>query len=270
MCVRRQRSTTACRSPIATGVDLTYRWRSGAAGAVKQVIQLSYGRNETPLIKDYRLHVRQLTGLAYTVEMGALSMRASALTARVSTNIGEPLFTGFRQFGPIGRAIADQYEPVDKRATGITLGAVYDPGNWFLQGEAGQMNGHSLLVKTRAAYLSGGYRHGDFTPYGILAWTRAAEPLAIAGVPTAGLPPRLAATATVLKSALNDYLGTVAEQSSIAAGLRWDFMPNVALKLQVEQLRPRPGSRGTLINDQPGFRDGRRVNVSSAVLDFVF
>lgn len=257
------------RIPIthSDGVDASYRWQTGS---LKHVAQVSYGRNETPLLGDLTLHVKGLGGLAYTVETGALSVRFSALTARVSTDIGDDLFKAYRQFGPVGKAIADQYEPINKRVTALSLNASYDPGSWYVMGEVGHANGHSILVETRAAYVSAGYRHGDWTPYGIIAWSRAVKPLVVEGVPTRGLPPRAAAGAAMLNGALNNYLGTVAEQNSLAAGVRWDFMPNVALKLQYEQLRPRVGSRGTMINDQPGFRDGRRVNVASAVFDFVF
>jgi hypothetical protein len=257
------------RVPVtfSDGIDASYRWR--AAGA-KHQLQLSYGNNETELLRDYMLNVRNLSGLAYTFETGALTVRTSALTARVTSKIGNDLFNAFRPFGPTGRAIADKYSISAKRAIALGVGATYDPGNWFVMGEAGYSNGNSLLIRSRSAYASAGYRHGEFTPYAIVAYSAANEATRIAGVPTAGLPPRAAATAKVLNEGLNFYLGAAAEQTSMALGLRWDVRDNLALKLQYDHLRPKAGSRGTLINDQPGFRDGRSVNVSSAVLDFVF
>jgi hypothetical protein len=44
----------------------------------------------------------------------------------------------------------------------------------------------------------------------------------------------------------------------------------MALKLQYDRVTPRDGSRGSLINLEPGFQSDRAVNVTSAVLDFVF
>lgn len=257
------------RVPVtfSDGIDASYRWRSGA---VKHRVQASFGHNETELLRDYMLYVRALTGLAYTVETGALTVSASALTARVSSNIGADLFGAFRAFGAAGNAIADRYNISDKRVGSFSVGFSYDPGTWYVMGEAGTSNGKSLLARSRGGYLSAGWRHGNLTPYGVLAWTAVGEPTSIAGVPTAGLPARAAATATALNAGLNHYLGSIPEQSSLAVGVRWDFMPNVALKLQADHLRPKAGTRGTMINDQPGFRDGRSVNVASAALDFVF
>ena len=45
---------------------------------------------------------------------------------------------------------------------------------------------------------------------------------------------------------------------------------DIALKLQFESVRPRGGSRGTLINSTPAFRSDRTTNVTSIALDFVF
>lgn len=252
---------------FSDGIDASYRWHSGA---VKHRVQALYGHNETELLRDYFLQVRALTGLAYTLETGALSVRVSGLTARVSSNIGTELFDAYRAFGPAGNAIADRYNLSDKRTSSVSVGFSYDPGDWYLMGEAGYSNGKSLLSQARAVYISAGYRHGALTPYAILASTSTGGNTSTPGVPTAGLPPRAAATASALNGVLNHYLGSVAEQSSLAVGARWDFMSNVALKLQVDHLRPKAGSRGTFINDQPGFRDGRSVNAASAALDFVF
>jgi len=52
--------------------------------------------------------------------------------------------------------------------------------------------------------------------------------------------------------------------------VRWDFLPDYALKLQYERLRPTGGSSGTLINVQPGFVSGHPLHVVSLALDFVF
>jgi len=69
---------------------------------------------------------------------------------------------------------------------------------------------------------------------------------------------------------LNQLLVTVPDQSTRAVGLRWDALPNIALKGQFERVTPRHGSRGMLINTGPGFVSGRAVDVVSVALDFVF
>jgi hypothetical protein len=52
--------------------------------------------------------------------------------------------------------------------------------------------------------------------------------------------------------------------------MRWDFTKNFDFKLQCDHTRLGPGSPGTLINTQPGFRPGGTLNLFSATVDFVF
>jgi hypothetical protein len=47
-------------------------------------------------------------------------------------------------------------------------------------------------------------------------------------------------------------------------------MKNADIKLQFDHTRIGAGSRGSLINTQPGFQRGGNVNVFSATFDFVF
>jgi hypothetical protein len=65
-------------------------------------------------------------------------------------------------------------------------------------------------------------------------------------------------------------LGTKRVQSTISAGARWDFTRNADLKLQFDHTRIGAGSTGELINLQPGFALGPRVNLLSVTFDFVF
>jgi hypothetical protein len=69
---------------------------------------------------------------------------------------------------------------------------------------------------------------------------------------------------------LNGLLRTIAIQQTGSIGVRWDFMPNRAVKLQYDRVSPQDGSSGTLINVQPGFESGHPIHVLSAALDFVF
>jgi len=59
-------------------------------------------------------------------------------------------------------------------------------------------------------------------------------------------------------------------QQTLTAGLRWDFMKNVDLKVQYDNVRLDAGSTGLFVNEQPGFRLGSSANVFSATIDFVF
>ena len=255
--------------PISSsdGIDASYRWQTGA---VKHVTQASYGRTRVGLLDDNVLRAHGMAVLSHSVEQGALSGRVSMMRANVTINIANELFDAFRQFGPAGAAIGQTYELTNKRFSAFTLGATYDPGNWFLMGELGRTDSRAWLGKTQTMYASAGYRFGNLTPYGSFSRVRSLTPTSHPGLPLAGLPPRLAATAAALNAGLNQLLLTIPVQDSVTAGLRWDLRADAALKLQYDRVRPRAGSRGTLIQVQPGFRSDRNVHVASAVLDFVF
>ena len=249
------------------GADVSFRWQTDD---VKHVTQAFFGHTHLRLTDTSFVKARNITGITHTAEFGATTLRASAFTAVLNTNILRSLFDGFRQFGPAGNAIADKYDVVDKRMDGIAVGFNYDPGKWFVTGEGGIMDGHSYLARTRGIFVSAGYRAGEFTPYLTYSRTDSLSPTTHPGVPTAGLPRPLAFAAAQLNDGLRQTLNTIASQTNFSAGVRWDFRPDLALKLQHDRLVPRNGSRGTLNNLKPGFESGVPVHVTSATLDFVF
>jgi hypothetical protein len=249
------------------GIDASYRWRAGDANNVTQVF---FGRTDLSLTPASRAKARALAGLSNTTTSGALTVRASVMTTELSVDIARELFDGLRQFGPQGVALAGRYDIDAKRAEVAAIGFSYDPGAWFAMGEIGRMNARSFLGDKTAAYLSAGYRHGDLTPYIGYSASRANTPTSVAGLDLAALPPQMAAAGAQLNAGLNLLLATIPEQRSISAGVRWDFAPNYALKLQYDRITPKQGSNGTFINVQPGFRSGQPIAVLSAALDFVF
>ena len=192
------------------------------------------------------------------------------LTSDLSIDVLRDFFDGLRQFGPQGAALAEHYAVDHKRAVAFSVGASYDPGNWFVMGELGRMKSRSFLGDTTGVYASAGYRFGDFTPYVGYARVRANSATTEAGLDLAGLPPGAAATGAGLNAYLSWLLTTIPVQRTLSIGTRWDCTTDVALKLQFDRVTPLGGSRGTFINVQPAFRSGRSVNVASAVLDFVF
>jgi hypothetical protein len=249
------------------GADLSYRWQHAG---VKHVTQAFFGRTHIGLTDTTDVRAHGIAGLTHSAEMGPTTLRLSAFTAHIDTNIMRPLFDGFRQFGPAGAAIADKYDVIDKRYTVVAAGINYDPGKWFLMAEGGTTNGHSFLAKSAGLYVSGGYRAGDFTPYMTYSRVDSRVPTTDPGLPLTGLPPPYAAAAAQLNGGLAVLLKTIPSQTSITTGVRWDLRSDMALKFEYQRVKTRDGSRGSLSNLQPGFQSGRAVNVASAVLDFVF
>jgi hypothetical protein len=136
--------------------------------------------------------------------------------------------------------------------------------------EASRTRTESLLGATRSMYASAGLRRGAFTPYLSVARVRAVGATSDPGLPTGGLAQAQAGQVAQLNGGLNLLLATIPQQSTRAAGLRWDVAANTALKVQYDRVTPQHGSRGTLINLTPAFRSGRTVHVASVALDFVY
>lgn len=255
--------------PISSsdGVDATYLWQ---AGGMKHTTQVFYGSTNRQLAPDYHAHGHGITGIAHTMTSGALTLRGGVTTSSLTVDVGAELFGGLRQFGPVGQHLAERYEIRNKRVLVVNAGLSYDPGDWFVMAEAGRFNYNSALGDFYGAYASAGVRLGAWTPYVQAGRSHALMPTQVAGVPLAGLPPAAAATAAYLNGYLNSYLSAIPQQHSVAAGVRWDVSPSIALKLQYDRLHTRNGSSGTLINVQPGYRSGGHAGVTSVLLDFVF
>ncbi|WP_332855690.1 porin [Duganella sp. S19_KUP01_CR8] len=249
------------------GVDASYRW---SVAGINNVTQVFFGHTDVTVTPQAHATARAMTGLSNTTTSGALTVRASAMSTELTLKLARELFAGLNQFGPQGAALTARYDVDAKRADVISLGASYDPGAWFLMGEVGRMNARSYLGDKTAAYISGGYRFGDLTPYLSYAVSRANMPTHVAGLDLDGLPPQLAGAAAQLNLGLNQMLDTIPQQRSITAGVRWDLRANYAFKLQYDRLTPQQGSNGTFINVQPGFQSGRPISVFSASVDFVF
>jgi len=249
------------------GIDASYRW---ASGEMTHVTQLFFGHADVPFKPQARAKAQAMTGLSHIATLGALTVRLSAMTTRVSANLAPQLFEGLQQSGPVG-VLLDQRYALDNARTGtVALGLSYDTCDWFLMGEAASMVSHSLLGHRRAAYLNGGVRLGDWTPYLGYALAQPVSAIHDSGLPLVGLAGQQLAHASALNGGLNYLLSAIPHQHSVTSGVRWDVASNYALKMQYERLIPVTGTRGTLINPQPGFRAGHAISVFSVALDFVF
>jgi hypothetical protein len=249
------------------GVDLNWHWNGESMRSTTQVF---YGRTNLPLYDGARLRGHAIAGLSHTVEQGAFSARVSLVTARLTISLFPELFKALDSFGTEGRDIARRLRIDGKRASALSVGLNYDPGQWFVTGEAGSSKVDGYLGSTRSAYLGGGWRQGSLTPYAGYArvWGRRRPgPDALA---LDALAPSQAAVGAKVNTALAALMRTVPSQSTFSAGLRWDAAPNLAFKLQHEYVTTRDGSRGMFINSVPDYQSGRTAQVSSAALDFVF
>ncbi len=249
------------------GLDLSWRWNGDTLHGTTQAFA---GRTDIALYDGARLRGSDIAGLSQTIERGDLSVRASILTTRLTVSLYPQLFAGLRAFGEQGEAVASAIATERKRANAASIGMNYDPGQWFVMAEAGHYRVNSFLGTTNSVYASSGFRRGALTPYLSYARIWGKKPEGPHALVLDGLPADLAAAGAALNEGVATMLRTIASQSTVSAGLRWDLASNAALKLQYDRMTPRAGSRGTMMNLGPDFRSGRTAHVSSATLDFVF
>jgi hypothetical protein len=247
------------------GIDGSYRlhW-----GQLAQTFVGTYGVTSTQTPTG-GAEARRQWNISDTAEYGAATVRIAYHRANLTIDGLHTFFGNFGQFGMQGEEIVDRYDPYQKPITFFGIGGMYDPGHWFVTGEWGTSRSHSVLGESTAWYVSGGYRWAQFTPYLTYADLKANSNTSDPGLAVSKLPPFLIGPAIGLNAGLNEILGSIAVQTTASAGIRWDFMRNVDLKLQYDHTLLGAGSPGTLINVQPGFRPGGTVNLFSAAIDFV-
>jgi predicted porin len=212
------------------GVDFFYRSEIGeASNSVKAI----YGNSvhERPgSVSDSK----DLWGIFDTIEYGQATLHVSyqqrsESTRNLQTNITGPWILN----------------------RDLSVGASYDPGNWFVISEWIQRRS---TTKINAMYVSGGYRIDKFTPYILYSQNSPGSFLTATPAPSAAAIDRANRA-----------------QSTASLGVRWDFMRNYDFKFQYDQVRLSNNSNGYLINVPAGVNlHGTKFHVISAVVDFVF
>jgi hypothetical protein len=249
------------------GVDASYQLRIGGA---KSTFQASFGNSEiknsngvTPSL------IKNAAGIFNTTEIGPTVFHFAYQEADLSLPPTNPLFDGFRQFGPAGVAIAEKYNANNRRIQLTALGAIHDTDDWFVMGEWIKLESDSFIGTQTGWYVSGGYRMGEFTPFATYSQSEKKSNTSDPGLNPATLPPSLAGSAAALNTALNGILQGASGQT-LSLGSRWDFRRNAAFKLQYDLVKLNADSSGILTNKQPGYQPGGSYNVFSVALNFVF
>lgn len=203
------------------GIDLSYRM---SFGPVKNTIQAWGGNTKVDIVSSNNtvsagLKGQNIRGFSDTIEYGAL-------TARLSTTSADYKFVG-RDAIPVKV---------------VNLGAVYDPGTWFVQGEVSRYTAGTSLRAQLAWNVTAGYRWNNFTPY-----------IGYSSIKPNDNQVRLALRA----------------QNSTSLGVRWDFRKNMDLKVQFDRVDLQTGSTGYFQNVKSGLA-GKSANVASIALDYSF
>lgn len=154
-------------------------------------------------------------------------------------------------------APCNDYDFNGLNATQYGLGVRRDDGRWMFASEvARNYPGNRLNEQSLAYYVSGGYHLGDVLPYLTFSQLR-------------NLGPKN-------ETRFDAYLNTIftarqtnqPEQRTWSLGARWDARPGMALKAQVDHVRPDAPSPGTFSGQLPS--DVHSVNVFSLTLDWTY
>lgn len=205
-------------------------WSQSIRGA-RNTVQAWYGSTKVDSVGPSGaitddISSTNMRGISDTVEYGALTVRVGMHFS----NLKFQLPNNGRKFN------------LTTKTTNI--GAMYDPGDWFVQGELTRMTrtslGAALPVWDQAISVVAGYRINSFTPY-------------------------------VMHSRISGRNGSTSTraQETNAAGLRWDVYKNIAVKAQLDHVSVPLTSNGFFTNVLPGLK-GSSGKVASLVVDFMY
>lgn len=263
------------------GIDGSFKTRFGEA---LNTTQLAFGRNSFKTPNDVKIEAKNAWIFSNTLEVGRAIFRLGYIAVDVDLKssglqmliggydaLGDTLslFPGLEPAATQAHGLARRYEGEGKALEIYSAGLRYEPDEWLLLAEWGEISDFSVFPKTDAWYVTVGRRMGSFTPYITHARVNSDSP--DDGLSTAGLPEPLATGGAMLNAGLEAVLTQgVTSQKSVSLGVRWDMLSSVALKAQVQRIDIDAESGGRLVNIQPGFEPGGEVNLFSLALDFVF
>jgi hypothetical protein len=234
-------ANTRVRAPLETyslyaltnndGFDASW---SQSFGGFKNTVQAWYGRTSVDSVNPdgsvtAAISSHNMRGFSDTVEKGALTVRFGAH------------FSNLKFFLPANKL------NYDLQTETYNLGAIYDPGNWFVQGEFTYMTRQSILPvpgassAEKAINLLAGYRIEKFTPYAMFS--------------------RVGSPSPAIK--------TSRQQRTSALGVRWDVYKNIDVKAQLDHIQMGPKGTAFFTNVKPGLA-GSSGNVASVVVDFIY
>ena len=246
------------------GADINYQHAFGAINFTTQAfVGVSRGKLFVPTgagsVATYRAPA---AGISFTGEYGPFLVRVGHARANMKINDLAPinsLTATLNQFG-FTQLANDLGLTTGKKIAFTSIGGTMDWNNIVVQTEYAQRRAKEpvYIPDTNAWYSMVGYRVGKVLPY----YAHASYKDAGSSVtPPAALPKN-----SPLGAVVHGLLPSP-EQTSDMIGVRWDFAKSLALKVQIDRVKPKTKA-GSLIFVQPGFNNN--ITVVGAALDFVF
>jgi hypothetical protein len=258
------------------GADLT--WQHSFADTTVTA-QIAYGGTESQLAGN-TVEAHGLSAINLVAEHGPLTLRLGRADGKMTINTSASLnglMAGLRatgtgyHFAQLNQ-LASDLELHKKKASFTSAGLALDWNNIVVQTEYAKRKTDSYVNDTSAWYAMAGYRFGKVLPYVIHSELKI-DSVVVNTVPAAcpaGYPAACTPTLAVLSGGVNTLRNTgigQGEQTTDTIGVRWDFYRSVALKAQIDRVRPQNGT-GLFLVPQAGFKGP--VTVGAVALDFVF
>jgi hypothetical protein len=258
------------------GIDAT--WQQ-SLGETTVTAQLAFGRVRSPISTGSsvaHLDASPMSALNLVAEHGPLTLRVGRADATLTLNDSTALNGLFEALRATGAGyhlaqlapLADALALKKKKGSFTSAGLGLDWNSVVVQTEYAKRKTDSYVNDTASWYLMGGYRIGKFLPY----YNHAQNKMdgKVANTIPAACPPGYPAACTPTLQALSAGVNTITvpiTQSTDTIGVRWDLYRSLALKLQIDRVRP-TGGTGDLLHPAAGFRGP--VTVGAMALDFVF
>ncbi|MYM65844.1 porin [Pseudoduganella sp. FT55W] len=255
------------QAPIenSDGADINYQHAFGDlnftaqafAGVSRGKLFVSSGAGSTA---TYRAPA---AGFSVAGEYGPFMLRFAHARADMKINDIQPINALTNTLASVGftQLASDITFSSGKKIAFTSIGGTVDWNNIVGQAEYAQRRAKEAvyLPDTNAWYAMLGYRFGKVLPYYAHASAKGAGSSVTVPAALAKIPALNAGVTGLLASA---------EQTSDIVGVRWDFAKQLALKVQVDRVKP--GAKSGLLINVPAAGYNKNVTVVAAGLDFVF
>lgn len=252
------------------GADIGYRFKADnilyRLGAAKGSLSQTLFSNSAQSTLHYKFDNTLLNAAA---EYNGSTLRLGY--ARITINTKADILTAYQT--ALDALVANHVPNADTIKNNVTfdnakgdfynVAYTYDHNACLLQAEWARRKVNTDGIADVDGFgLLAGYRLGNWTPYLQYAQTSHKGP---SGIPSVSGP------GAALINGLNQQFQLRIERTNFGAGVRWDVIENVALKMQVEHLNKPAGGNGFFINNTSEFTNNERtINLYSATLDFIF
>lgn len=234
-------------------------------------LELYYGKydDDIDLISSkMAVEVNKFRGIALNLHKGNFKFRVSAHTGTADMDMPEiSMLKDILRQASYTRS-ADSLVS-SGQVTGYQLGINYEAIDYFVRSEFVHFSTSvSIYPEINSYYLSYGYIFYPFTAHITYANINSTPAKAVVEIPT-GFVQEVDALAVAYQQVFDSIEENTDDIASLALGLRWDFSPGMAAKLEWTHLKGEPGKRSFFTVREPDTFD-YRANLFQVALEWTF